>query len=309
MTCTLTTSPILLAAEAPGDAAVGAMLQLADGRAASAEAFREDLARTREKLSDAEQERAALKSQMAERDAAVARERETGTLRVLRSHGMTARSLMTGKMMALGGVAALMLLPAALSLVWLVAAEGASSMIAGLMALGYALYLGLWVIGIVTVSALVRDARTALMALLGIWALTSILVPRIAPDVASSIERDVFPVVASERRLFGVATDDYWIDTGRPELYVRANLDLLDGVRHATCDPIGADAVVDPSAVVEHSVVGDGAIVGPGATVVDSVLLPGAQVGAHAVVRRSAVRGRVAAGAVVTDMLVADPPS
>ncbi|TRO96908.1 DNA recombination protein RmuC [Glycocaulis profundi] len=54
-------------------------LAMADGRAASAEAFREDLARTREKLSDAEQERAALKSQMAERDAAVARERESLT--------------------------------------------------------------------------------------------------------------------------------------------------------------------------------------------------------------------------------------
>lgn len=117
---------------------------------------------------------------------AVARERETGTLRVLRSHGMTARSLLAGKMLALGGVAALMLMPAVLSLTWLVLAEGASPMIAGLMALGYALYLGLWVIGIVTVSALVRDARTALMVLLGIWTLTTILVPRVAPDVALS---------------------------------------------------------------------------------------------------------------------------
>lgn len=115
---------------------------------------------------------------------AVARERETGTLRVLRAHGMTAQSLLAGKMLALGGVATLMLLPAALSLTWLVLAEGASPMIAGLLALGYVLYLGLWVVGIVTISALVRDARTALMALLGIWALTTILVPRIAPDVA-----------------------------------------------------------------------------------------------------------------------------
>lgn len=117
---------------------------------------------------------------------AVARERETGTLRVLRSHGMTARSLLTGKMLALGGVAALMLLPGGASLAWLVAAEGASPMIAGVLALGYALYLMLWVSGIVTVSAIARDARTALMGLLGIWALTTILVPRIAPDIALS---------------------------------------------------------------------------------------------------------------------------
>lgn len=114
----------------------------------------------------------------------VARERETGTLRLLRSHGMTARGLVTGKIAALGGVAALMLLPAAVSLLWLVLAKGASPMMAGLLGLGYAVYLGLWVVGIVAVSATVGAARTALMALVGIWTLTTILVPRIAPDIA-----------------------------------------------------------------------------------------------------------------------------
>ena len=28
-----------------------------------------------------------------------------------------------------------------------------------------------------------------------------------------------------------MATDDYWIDTGRPDTYLKANLDLIDGTR------------------------------------------------------------------------------
>jgi mannose-1-phosphate guanylyltransferase len=130
------------------------------------------------------------------------------------------------------------------------------------------------------------------------------MLDRIALGVPSSIERDVFPAVAAEGKLFGVPTDDYWTDTGRPELYVRANLDLLDGVRQIACEAIAPGATVDPTAVVEHSVVGDDVTVGAEATVVDSVLLPGARVGAGAVVRSSAVRGRVDAGEVVTGALI-----
>jgi ABC-2 type transport system permease protein len=118
----------------------------------------------------------------------VARERETGTLRLLRSHAMTARGLITGKILAFGGVAGLMLLPTALSLLWLVMVEGASPFIAGLLTLSYSLYLGVWVMGIVTMSAIVKAARSALIALLGIWTLTTILVPRIAPDIAVAVK-------------------------------------------------------------------------------------------------------------------------
>ena len=45
--------------------------------------------------------------------------------------------------------------------------------------------------------------------------------------------------------LFAVATDDYWIDAGRPELYLRANLDLVNGRRSERVDPIAPGALVD----------------------------------------------------------------
>ncbi len=54
---------------------------------------------------------------------------------------------------------------------------------------------------------------------------------RIATGRRVSIERDVFPRVAAGGRFHGMATDDYWIDAGQPELYLQANLDLVSGRR------------------------------------------------------------------------------
>lgn len=115
---------------------------------------------------------------------AVAREREQGTLRVLKAHGTSATALIAGKVLALGAVAALMLLPALLSLAWLVAIEGAVPAAALALGLGYAAYLLLWTVGIVAMSSMVGSARTALMTLLGLWAFAIVLVPRVAPDMA-----------------------------------------------------------------------------------------------------------------------------
>lgn len=115
---------------------------------------------------------------------AIARERESGTLRFLKAQGLDARSLIAGKALALGGIAALMLLPALLSLGWLVAGEGAPLSGALLLAGCYVIYLLFWVIAVVAASAIARDARTALLSLLGLWALATILVPRVAPDIA-----------------------------------------------------------------------------------------------------------------------------
>lgn len=115
---------------------------------------------------------------------AIARERESGTLRFLKAQGLSAPSLIAGKTLALGGIAAVILLPALLSLGWLVAGEAAPLPGAGLLAACYSIYLLFWVLAVVAVSAMARDARSALLSLLGLWALATVLVPRIAPDIA-----------------------------------------------------------------------------------------------------------------------------
>ena len=130
-----------------------------------------------------------------------------------------------------------------------------------------------------------------------------------------SIERDVFPAMAREGRLYARTSDEYWIDTGTPALYVQAQLDLLDGLRPPPPAPgahlrsgavwvlgepvidgevrgpalVGTAAYVHSDAHVEHSVVGAGARVAARATVRDSILLPGASVHSGAVVEGSIV--------------------
>jgi mannose-1-phosphate guanylyltransferase len=128
---------------------------------------------------------------------------------------------------------------------------------------------------------------------------------RIPASTKVSVERDTFQRLVADGGIYGVATDDYWIDAGVPTLYRAANLDLLDGKRRTErCDAVASSAVVHGEADVRHSIVGDGVHVGAGATVVDSVLLPGAVVEAGALVERSLVMGTVGVNAVVRDSMV-----
>ena len=128
---------------------------------------------------------------------------------------------------------------------------------------------------------------------------------RIPASTKVSVERDTFPRIVADGGLYGVGTDDYWIDAGVPTLYRAANLDLLDGKRRSErCDAIAPSADVSTGAVVRHSIVGERVSVAAGASVIDSVLLPGASVAAGATVERSLVMGAVGRDAVVRDSMI-----
>jgi mannose-1-phosphate guanylyltransferase len=116
-----------------------------------------------------------------------------------------------------------------------------------------------------------------------------------------SIERETFPLLVEQGRLYALPSDAYWIDTGTPETYLRANLDVVgEGTQ------VGSGAVVDPAAVVERSVLGAGVRVDAGAKVVESVLLDHAGVGPRAIVRRSMVGAGacIGEGALLDDLTV-----
>lgn len=118
--------------------------------------------------------------------AAVARERERGTLRLLLLQGVGRGTLIGGKLLALAVVALAAALPALLGLAAIADQPGAAAAPVAVIAAGYLLYLALWCVLILAVSALVGRARDALLALVALWAVTTILVPRIAPDLAAS---------------------------------------------------------------------------------------------------------------------------
>jgi ABC-2 type transport system permease protein len=115
----------------------------------------------------------------------IARERERGTLQPLMLQGASRGQIVAGKLGALGLVALLAGLPAMLGFALIAGQPGALAAPMAVIALGYAAWLALWTVAIVLVSARVRRSRDALLALLGLWAVVVVLLPRVAPDIAS----------------------------------------------------------------------------------------------------------------------------
>lgn len=115
---------------------------------------------------------------------AVARERERGTLRLLLSQGISGHRLLAGKALALGCIATLVGLPAMIGFALIAGQPGAQAAPMAMIALGYAAWLLFWIFVVVLVSALVTRGRDALLALLAIWTVGVLLIPRVAPDLA-----------------------------------------------------------------------------------------------------------------------------
>ncbi|MCC5093075.1 MULTISPECIES: ABC transporter permease [Xanthomonas] len=119
---------------------------------------------------------------------AVAREQETGTLRVVLLQGATRMQVLSGKYLALVAVAAACLLPALVGLVPVAVLPGQGVRVAVLV-LSYAAYLLAWCALVLTVSVLCRRGRDALLVALALWVWLALLVPRVAPDVANAAYR------------------------------------------------------------------------------------------------------------------------
>ncbi len=112
-----------------------------------------------------------------------------------------------------------------------------------------------------------------------------------------SIEREVFPALAADGRLYAVQSDEYWIDAGTPEAYRQAHVDLLAGARGATADGVDPSADVDPSAIVERSTVGARARVGADVTIIGSVVMDDVVIEPGATLRDTIVGARSTIGA------------
>jgi mannose-1-phosphate guanylyltransferase len=154
-----------------------------------------------------------------------------------------------------------------------------------------------------------RDEAPTDLINAGYYVLEPSVLDRIEPGRKVNIERETFPAMVADGRLFAVADPAYWLDVGTPERLLQASLDLLTGKRAG--GPGGdvllvGSASVEDGAQVARAVLGDGCRVEAGAVVEDAVLLPGVVVEAGAVVRRSVVGAGavVSAGSTVTDLSV-----
>lgn len=151
----------------------------------------------------------------------------------------------------------------------------------------------------------------------GTYVLEPSVLKRIESGRRVSIEREVFPAIATDRSLYALASDAYWLDTGTPAKYIESQLDIVAGRRPSLLPLpdievtagggiyigtgagvagglvgpalVGARATVGAGATIASSVVYEDAVVGEGALIDGSVLLAGAVVEKNAAVEGSIV--------------------
>ena len=147
-------------------------------------------------------------------------------------------------------------------------------------------------------------ATTSNFASAGTYVLEPSALARMPGDQKLSIERVVFPQMVADESLFAMSTDDYWIDAGRPDTFISANVHVAKRAAKVTDASIHPTATVAATAVILDSVIGENATVLDGARIQHSVLLPGAFVGQGAVVIDSLVMGKLDTNSQVTNSII-----
>lgn len=131
----------------------------------------------------------------------------------------------------------------------------------------------------------------------------------LTPDIFSrielrptSIEKEVFPAMADEGKLYVMELKGFWADVGQPKDYLAGQTMRLDAfARHnpsvlATGRNIAGNVLIDASAKVAKTavigpdvVVGPDCIIGDGTRVRGTTLLKGTTIGAHSYISKSII--------------------
>jgi NDP-sugar pyrophosphorylase family protein len=120
-----------------------------------------------------------------------------------------------------------------------------------------------------------------------------------------SIEREVFPVLAEEKKLFGFESQGFWVDVGIPDDYLKANRSVLSRYNEikkadtAKVDPsakliapcylgpgveIGADCLIGPFTTLSENV-----FIGKGCRIENSVVFSGSSIGDYSNVKSAII--------------------
>lgn len=162
----------------------------------------------------------------------------------------------------------------------------------------------------------------------GIYILEPNVLDYIPPKQNYSFEYQLFPHLLRERENFRafVATDDYWLDIGTPERYIKANYDLINGkiknfqvnrnndfqvLNSAELDDnsciaegciiksrakiinsvLGKDVIIEEDTIIKNSVIWHGTKIASSASILDSVVGRNCRIGKNASIRKGAIIG------------------
>jgi mannose-1-phosphate guanylyltransferase len=155
----------------------------------------------------------------------------------------------------------------------------------------------------------------------GVYVLSPKVLDYIAKKKHVSMEREIFPVLAKERKLYGHMVHGLWMDIGKPEEYLETNKIILDKTaakssRHRgqfeTKNPIALDKgviVCEKSIIGPYAIIGKNTTVGKNTQISNSVVFPHAKIGDStiiegAIIGEGAVIGNnvnVSAGCIIAD--------
>ncbi|KAJ4867848.1 putative mannose-1-phosphate guanylyltransferase 3 [Raphanus sativus] len=102
----------------------------------------------------------------------------------------------------------------------------------------------------------------------------------------TSIEKEIFPKIASEKKLYAMVLPGFWMDIGQPRDYLTGQRMYLDYLRKnapgellASGDHILGNVMVDETAVIgERCLIGPDVVIGPGCVIEPGVRLFGCTV-------------------------------
>jgi mannose-1-phosphate guanylyltransferase len=152
----------------------------------------------------------------------------------------------------------------------------------------------------------------------GLYVLEPEVLELVPSGRAVSIEREVFPRLAEQGSVYGIALPGYWLDVGTPESYLQAHRDVLErSFPTEVGEELGSDfTFVHPSAQVAPGArlvppvyVGPDAVVEAGARLGSlAVLGEGSRLGEGGVVENAIVGARavVGAGSLVVGSILGD---
>ncbi len=133
-----------------------------------------------------------------------------------------------------------------------------------------------------------REEAPSTLANAGTYLLEPEVFDYIQPNAVASVERETFPsLLAAGEKLHGFMFDGYWVDSGRPETYLKANELILEAEDRKVA--MGARVVDGGATFDDWAVIGDDCILESDVDISRSVLLDHVKVGSNVTIRDSIV--------------------
>jgi mannose-1-phosphate guanylyltransferase len=138
----------------------------------------------------------------------------------------------------------------------------------------------------------------------GLYLFSSSVLDRIE-NKPTSIEREIFPLIAKDRELCSFTLQGFWMDIGQPKDYLLGLELYLEFLGKKSPEKIAKGTLFTGNVLVDQdSLIGEGCLIGPnvcigpgvkiesGARIANTVILAGSQIGAHSWIKGSIIGWR-----------------